>query len=98
MNNRQRKKKVNHESHCKAVWGYVLSYRELKEVGREYHENTIVPNNYRNKFDNEELEELARILGIPAMTSQLQKRCPYPNRLRFKTLFFGKRRRVGGVR
>lgn len=84
MNKRQAKKKHIYESECEKIWGYVMSYSELRNMKREYHETVIVQHNYRNITDYSDLEELSIILGIHCDIKQNNYR--YPNRLRFHTI------------
>ena len=84
MNKRKKKKKISYESDCEEIWGYVMSYKELKRQERMYHEDVIVNHYYRNCDDSDEYEELSCILGIPFENSK--EKFSYPNRFRYKTL------------
>lgn len=84
MNKRQRKKKSYYEITCLSEWGWIMSYKELKRVKRDFHENIYVINNFRTIDNTEECEELSRILGIPFVDTK--KVYHYPNRLRIRTL------------
>lgn len=83
MNKRKAKKKRNYEFRCEDIWGYVMSYSELRKQERSYHEAVIV-RGYRNIDYSSDLEELSSILGIPYEVQENNYR--YPNRLRFHTL------------
>lgn len=82
LNQRKKKKKVIYESDCKEIWGYVMSYKELKMLERMYHEYIIINHHYRSG-DNSD-EELSYILGITSEGSK--EKFIYPNRFRHKTL------------
>ena len=41
MNKRQAKKKRIYESECEKIWGYVMSYSELRKMKRSYHETVV---------------------------------------------------------
>ena len=84
MNKRQSKKKRTYEDYCEDIWGYVMSYAELRKMQRSYHETIVVEHNYRSITDYSGLEELSSILGIPYEIPQNNYR--YPNRLRFHTI------------
>lgn len=84
MNKRQAKKKRIYESECEEIWGYVMSYSELRKMDRGYHEVVVVQQNYRNTTDYSDLEELSNILGIPCEIPQ--NNYHYPNRLRIHTI------------
>ena len=84
MNKRRKKKKLKYESNCEKIWGYVMTYAELKEMKRSYHETVIVQHNYRNISDFADIEEFSTILGVPF--EKQENIYNYPNRFRFRTL------------
>ena len=84
MNKRQAKKKRCYESECEEIWGYVMSYSELRKMQRSYHETVVVQQSFRNITDYSDLEELSSTLGIPYEISKNQYH--YPNRLRIHTI------------
>ena len=84
MNKRKKKKRNAHGSDCEEIWGYVMSYKELKRQERMYHEDVIVNHFYRNCDDSDEYEELACILGVTFENNK--EKYIYPNRFRYKTL------------
>lgn len=84
MNKRQAKKKRIYESECEDIWGYTMSYAELRKMQRSYQENVVVQHNFRNITDYSDLEELSIILGTPYEIPQ--NNYHYPNRLRIHTI------------
>lgn len=84
MNKRQAKKREKREKILLDIWGYFMTYKEQREMQREYHENVIVNTYYRNSNDFSDLEELEAILGIPF--ERREYRYNYPNRFRFRTI------------
>ena len=90
MNKRQAKKKQKHEKNCEDIWGYVMSYSNLRKSERLYHEEVVVSQNFRNITDYSDMVELSNILGLPYKVPENNYR--YPNRLRFHTI-----RKIEGV-
>lgn len=84
MNKRKKKKRNAYRSDCEEIWGYVMSYRELKRQERMYHEDVIVNHYYRNCNYYDEYEEFSSILGIHFEYNK--EKYLYPNRLRYNTL------------
>lgn len=81
MNKRQAWKKYKYEEQCEKIWGYVMSYSELRKEKRLHHEE-IVQEYYRNSNDYSELEELSMILDISFEPQP--KTYHYPNRARHR--------------
>ena len=84
MNKRQAKKKQKYEKNCEDIWGYVMSYSNLRRSKRLHHENVVVQQNYRNITDYSDMVELSNILGMPYKVPENHYR--YPNRLRMRVI------------